>query len=280
MKNEKVARKIIIPLLFPIVFLSACQNVAGSKESRKIVANIADNYPAVFDNAAASLALVERHESQHWTADIPYLVSYPLKWKFVFLKYVVSEDLYHNLEKGKVILLPFGLSLSKTNSGARPKQLFRDKHYNMPSYNPYSSENVEDQSTEVYRTIDKEIARYYFTSYSNFLVYLKNYQPANNETILSDLDLHNLDTSEVDLTELKKDVDYVASPTYLDRDLDALPFNSYNNGKLEMTRFYINFYHEGLTECPIFYNRYKLAMECFLDEVDTFETVKNRLSAQ
>lgn len=279
MKNEKIARKITIPLLFLIALLSSCQAATDSKETKKIV-RIADNYPAIFDNSATSLTLVERHESQHWTTDIPYLVSYPLKWKFVFLKYVVSEDLYQNLEKGKVILLPFGLSLSKTNSGARPKQLFRDKHYNMPSYNPYSSENVEDQSTEVYRTIDKEIARYYFTSYSSFLVYLKNYQPANNETILSDLDLHNLDTSEVDLTELKKGVDYVASPTYLDRDLDVLPFNTYNDGKLELTRFYINFYKEGLTECPIFYNRYELAMECFLDEVDTFETVKNRLLAQ
>ena len=133
MKNEKAARKITIPLLFLIALLSSCQTATDSKETKKI-ANIADNYPAVFDNSAASLALVERHESQHSTADIPYLVSYPLKWKFVFLKYVVSEDLYQNIEKGKVILLPFGLSLSKTNSGARPKQLFRDEYYYSPSY--------------------------------------------------------------------------------------------------------------------------------------------------
>ena len=275
---KKVFNKSILLLLIPIVFLSCCQKIGSNQKQQNSIVKISDYYPSIYDNKATSLAFVDRHESQHWTDDLPYLVSYPLNWKFIFLKYVVNEDLYGNIEKGKVILLPFGLSLSKSNNGARPDNICSTKNNDPTTYDSNNKDrNLEVPSTQVFRTINKEIARYYFTSYSNFLIYLKNYQPANNETILSELDLHNYDASETDLSELKKDVDYVAAPTYLDRDLDALPFNVYNNGVLEITRFYVHFYNEGLTECPIFYNRYELAMRCFEDDIDTFETVKNKL---
>lgn len=274
---RKALTKSVLLLFIPTIFLSCCHKY-GSQNQQNNIFRVSDCYPLIYDNNAASLAMVDRHESQHWTDDLPYLVSYPLNWKFIFVKYVVNEDLYGNIEGGKVILLPIGLSLSKTNNGARPDNICSAKNNDPSSYNSNNKDrNLEDPSAEVFRTIDKEIARYHFTLYSNFLVYLKNYQPVNSETILSELDLHNYDASEADLSELKKDVDYVAAPTYLDRDLDVLPFNVHNNGVLEITRFYVNFYNEGLTECPIFYNRYELAMRCFEDDIDTFETVKNKL---
>ncbi len=262
-----------------LVFLSGCKSINVLHESQNETTNIADNYPSIHDNKMASFALVDRHESQQWTSDLPYLVSYPLNWKFIFLKYVVSEDLYGNVDNGKVILLPIGLSLSKTSDGARPA-LYSSYEKQNDSFDRGSNTidlNAEDPSANVHRTINRDTARYYFTLYSSFMVYFKNLQPINDENILSDLDLHNPDATETNLEELKSEVDYISSPIYLDRDLDMLPFNNYNNGVLEITSFYTHFYNEGLAECPIFYNRYELAMKCFKDNVDTFETIKSRL---
>ena len=271
--SKKTNRIVGIPIFLLFVLMS-CQFYKATSNFQP--ADISTFYPVESDNKETSFMLVERHESQYWTNDIPYLVSYPLKWKFIFVKYVIEEDLYNGLDKGKVILVPIGVSLAKTNSGARPKYNILSVTNNSPTSSPYNSDNQEDPSTGVFRSISYQYATYYFTAYHRFMIYVKDYQIADNEKILTNLDLHNTDTSIVDLEELKKDVDYVSIPIYLDSELCLIPFNRQKEA-IEIRGFYSYLYERGLDECPIFYEKYQEAQKCFIDNTDTFETIKNRI---
>lgn len=268
--SKRQLKSHIFLLFIPLLAVISCQSASSENGLLSI-------YLPTNEEKSTSLLYVEKHESQTLTSDIPFLISYPLKWKFVFVKYVIKEDLYNSLEKNKVILLPIGLSLSKSANGARPKSRINNQKNNSPSSNPYDSNNQEDPTTEVYRTIDYQTASYYFNFYSSFLLYTSRFESANNETILLNLDLHNWDTSEADLDKLKENVDYIATPSYLDSDLDLLPFDVYNEGKLSIQNFYLRFFTNGLDECPAFYAKYQKINEYLKDNEDTFETIKNKI---
>ena len=92
------------------------------------------------------------------------------------------------------------------------------------------------------------------------------------------LDLREYGGSSADLDELKKGVDFVASPTHLDRDLDLLPFNYNNTDVLDIAGFYGAFYRIGSDQYPAFYDRFQLVTACFKDGVDTFDAIKSRLN--
>ncbi len=278
-QNNKAASFIciVLSLLLFLIITSCKSNEMVSHSS--LHEEIVSAYPIKNGETQASFVLANKHESHYYTSDIPYLISYPLKWRFVFVKYVIKEDLYGKLESNKTILVPIGVSLSKTSGGARPKCLFADGENLTPNpSNPYESENQEDPSAEIFRTIGEQYATYYFNLYSHFLIYIKNYQPVESETILSDLDLHYGDTSVVDLDALKESVDYIAYPTYLDRELNMLPFNYSNNEQIDIERFYYSLFGRNLDECPIFYQEFLKIQKCFLDKIDTFETIKSRIN--
>jgi len=258
------------------ILLSSCQKAGSSQESQGESVEITEVYPSSFGGEPASFALAQRDESQHWTIDIPYFASYPQNRGFVFVKYVVGEDLYGRMEKGKVVLLPVGLTLPETEDGAGASSLSASALSAAPSSQSSVAIGSADPSGNVSK---RDQARYYFTLYSKFLVYLKDCQPSASETYLGKLDLREYGGSSADLDELRKGVDFVACPTYFGQDLDLLPFNYNNTDVLDIAGFYGAFYRIGSDQCPAFDDRYQSVTACFKDGVDTFDAIKSRLNA-
>jgi hypothetical protein len=269
--TNKIKKRIFWISLTSVMLLSSCQKPALSQESQRESVDITEIYPSSFGGEPASFALAYRHESQHWTSDIPYFSSYPLNRGFIFPKYVVSEDLYGRMENGKVVLLPVGLTLPETDGGEGTSSL------STLALSAASSSSYGDPDPSG-NLVRRDQARYYFTLYSKFLIYLKNCQPSGSETLLEKLDLREFGGSGADLDELKKGVDFVACPTYLDRDLDLLPFNFDNTDVLDIAGFYSAFYRTGSDQYPVFHDRYQLVAACFKDGVDTFDAIKSRLN--
>jgi len=115
--NSKIRKRIFWISLTSAILLSSCQKAGSSQESQGESVDITEVYPSSFGGEPASFALAQRDESQHWPSDIPYFASYPQNRGFIFPKYVVGEDLYGRMEKGKVVLLPVGLTLPETDGG-------------------------------------------------------------------------------------------------------------------------------------------------------------------
>jgi len=263
-------KKILWISLTSVMLLSSCQKAGSSQGSQGESVDIAGVYPSSFEGEPASFALAQRDESQHWTIDIPYFVSYPQNRGFIFVKYVVGEDLYGRMEKGKVVLLPVGLTLPETENGKGSSSLSASAL----SASSTSSWDNPDPSGNLFR---RDQARYYFTFYSKFMIHLKNCQPSASETYLGKLDLREYGGSSADLDELRKGVDFVARPTYLDQDLDLLPFNYDNPDVLDIAGFYRSL---GIASSryPVFYDKYKSVTACFKDGADTFDAIKSRLN--
>jgi len=268
-------KKILWISLTSVMLLSSCQKTGSSQESQGESVEITDVYPSSFGGEPASFALAQRDESQHWTIDIPYFVSYPQNRGFIFVKYVVGEDLYGRMEKGKVVLLPVGLTLPETEDGEGTSSLSASALSAAPSSQSSVAIGSGDPSGNVSK---RDQARYYFTLYSKFLVYLKNCQPSASETYLGKLDLREYGGSSADLDELRKGVDFVACSTYLGQDLDLLPFNYNNPDVLDIAGFYSAFYQIGSNQYPVFYDKYKSVTACFKDGADTFDAIKSRLN--
>jgi hypothetical protein len=272
--TSKIKKRIFWISLTLVILLSSCQKTSSSQESQGESVDMTEVYPNSFGGEPASFALVQRDKSQRWTIDIPYFASYPQNRGFIFVKYVVGEDLYGRMEKGKVVLLPVGLTLPETEDGAGTSSLSASALSAASS----SSSGVAIGSADPSGNVSKrDQARYYFTLYSKFLVYLKNCQPSASETYLGKLDLREYGGSSADLDELRKGVDFVARPTYLGQDLDLLPFNYNNPDVLDIAGFYSAFYRIGSDQYPVFYGRYESVTACFKDGTDTFDTIKSRL---
>ena len=109
------------------------------------------------------------------------------------------------------------------------------------------------------------------------MIHLKNCQPSASETYLGKLDLREYGGSSADLDELRKGVDFVARPTYLDQDLDLLPFNYDNPDVLDIAGFYSSL-GVASSRYPVFYDKYKSVTACFKDGADTFDAIKSRLN--
>lgn len=269
-------KKILWISLTSVMLLSSCQKTGSSQESQGESVEITDVYPSSFGGEPASFALAQRDESQHWTVDIPYFVSYTQNRGFIFVKYVVGEDLYGKMDKGKVALLPVGLTLPENDGGEEASSLSASALSPAPSSASSVAVGSGDPSGNVFR---RDQARYYFTLYSKFLIYLKNCQPSGSETLLERLDLREYDGASANLDELKKGVDFVSCPTYLDQDLDLLPFNCNTIDVLDIAGFYSAFYRIGSDQHPAFDDRYQLVTACFKDGVDTFDAIKSRLNS-
>lgn len=272
MKKSSVGFKRLLSAItvLLVALVGSCKtNDVGSENEKQALTSF---YPKTNNSGNASLALANRHESQYNTSLIPHAYSFPSNKEYIFVKYVITEDLYKNLEKGDVVLFPICISLYKTNN-ANQEDI---KRLQMTSADlPHPSDH--DVSGEEYiRNINRMVVDYNFCMQGNFGVYFKGFKPKDGERILTDLDLHEADGSETDINGLKEYCDYVASPTYLDRDLDILYFNDENEGRLEITSFYNPLFNPDITECPAFYAKYKKALECFDDFRDTFETIKTR----
>jgi len=269
--TRKIEKGIFLISLTSAILLSSCQKAGSSQESQGESAEIAEVYPSSFGGEPASFALAHRDESQHWTIDIPYFASYPQNRGFIFVKYVVGEDLYGRMEKGKVVLLPVGLTLPETEDGKGSSSLSASA-LSASSTSPWDN---PDPSGNLFR---RDQARYYFTFYSKFMIHLKNCQSSASETYLGKLDLREYGGASADLDELRKGVDFVARPTYLGQDLDLLPFNYNNPDVLDIVGFYSAFYRIGSDQYPAFNDRYQSVTACFKDGADTFDAIKSRLN--